>query len=91
MKVRPASRPDIPAILGCVRRIKNEYFEDSWWYPPVIIDVGISRDENGKLCGDVDKEVYDLVGNVTPVPGGVGLYTRVSLLENTIYGRSHDK
>lgn len=48
-----------------------------------IIDVGINMDENGKMCGDVDWE--SLPNNlkfVTPVPGGVGLLTRLSLLEN---------
>lgn len=46
----------------------------------VIIDVGINRDENGKLCGDVarDVECYD----ITPVPGGVGLLTRSIFLNN---------
>lgn len=54
----------------------------------IVIDVGITRDENGKLCGDVD--MNDLLDNVedvhvTPVPGGVGLLTRTELLANTIY------
>lgn len=54
----------------------------------IIIDVGITRDENNKLCGDVD--MGDLLDNVddvhvTPVPGGVGLLTRTALLSNTIY------
>lgn len=59
--------------------------EQRYSFPDVIIDVGINRDENGKLCGDVNKELYEYVDNITPVPGGVGLYTRVSLMENTIY------
>lgn len=54
----------------------------------IIIDVGINRDENGKLCGDIDqKDVEDYFGNccyVTPVPGGVGLLTRVTLLKNVM-------
>ena len=50
----------------------------------LIIDVGINFDENGKMCGDVSKEVYDIVDKVTPVPGGVGLLTRLALLENLI-------
>lgn len=56
-------------------------------HPDLIIDVGINRDENGKLCGDVDyEEVSAALPNtyVTPVPGGVGLLTRVALLENTL-------
>lgn len=50
----------------------------------VVIDVGINRDENNKLCGDVDYEnVKDKVSFITPVPGGVGPITVTSLLENT--------
>lgn len=60
----------------------------------IVIDVGITRDENGKLCGDVDMD--DLLENVedvhvTPVPGGVGLLTRTALLTNTIYKCSFQK
>ena len=48
-----------------------------------IIDVGINMDENGKMCGDVDWEsLPENLKFVTPVPGGVGLLTRLSLLEN---------
>ncbi len=51
----------------------------------VVIDVGIHRMEDGKLCGDVDFEsVKDIVKLITPVPGGVGPMTVVSLIENTI-------
>lgn len=51
----------------------------------VVIDVGINRDENGKLCGDVDFEaVCEKAGAITPVPGGVGLMTRAMLLTNTM-------
>lgn len=51
----------------------------------VIVDVGINQDENGKMCGDVDYEnVKDLCSFITPVPGGVGLITRVTLLENVL-------
>lgn len=50
----------------------------------IVIDVGINRDENNKLCGDVDYEnVKDKVSFITPVPGGVGPMTVTSLLENT--------
>ncbi len=48
-----------------------------------IVDVGINFDENGKLCGDVDVNPLDK-NRVTPVPGGVGLLTRLALLENTL-------
>lgn len=51
-----------------------------------VIDVGISRGDDGKLYGDVDRKCYEDYLNITPVPGGVGLMTRVALLENTVYG-----
>ncbi len=47
-----------------------------------IIDVGINFDEDGKMCGDCNKELYDINEKITTVPGGVGLYTRVALLDN---------
>lgn len=50
---------------------------------PYIIDVGINRKANGKLCGDVDPEVYDLCTAYTPVPGGVGPMTVAALMYNT--------
>lgn len=57
-------------------------------FDTIIVDVGINMDENGKLCGDIDKEDIDdyYFGccYVTPVPGGVGLLTRVALLKNVM-------
>ncbi len=51
----------------------------------VVIDVGINRDENGKLCGDVDYEnVEPLCSAITPVPGGVGPMTITMLMQNTL-------
>lgn len=51
----------------------------------VVIDVGMDRDENGKLCGDVDFEnVKDKCSYITPVPGGVGPMTIATLMKNTI-------
>ena len=50
----------------------------------VVIDVGMDRDENGKLCGDVDFEnVKEKASAITPVPGGVGPMTIAMLLKNT--------
>lgn len=50
----------------------------------VVIDVGMNRDENGKLCGDVDFEnVKEKVSHITPVPGGVGPMTITMLMYNT--------
>ncbi|MGN1225756.1 MAG: bifunctional methylenetetrahydrofolate dehydrogenase/methenyltetrahydrofolate cyclohydrolase FolD [Candidatus Cryptobacteroides sp.] len=51
----------------------------------VVIDVGMNRDSEGKLCGDVDfHKVKDKASIITPVPGGVGPMTICSLMENTI-------
>jgi methylenetetrahydrofolate dehydrogenase (NADP+)/methenyltetrahydrofolate cyclohydrolase len=51
----------------------------------VIIDVGMNRNDEGKLCGDVDFEaVREVAGWITPVPGGVGPMTRAMLLVNTL-------
>ena len=51
----------------------------------VVIDVGMNRNELGKLCGDVDfEEVKEKASFITPVPGGVGPMTITELLENTI-------
>ncbi len=51
----------------------------------VVIDVGMNRNDEGKLCGDVDFErVSQVAGWITPVPGGVGPMTRAMLLVNTL-------
>lgn len=50
----------------------------------VLIDVGMSRDENGKLCGDFSKETVENCYAYTPVPGGVGAMTVIELMRNTI-------
>ena len=51
----------------------------------VIIDVGINQNSEGKLCGDADFDsCIGKVSKITPVPGGVGLLTRVNLLKNTL-------
>ncbi|MEZ3438471.1 MAG: bifunctional methylenetetrahydrofolate dehydrogenase/methenyltetrahydrofolate cyclohydrolase FolD [Oscillospiraceae bacterium] len=51
----------------------------------VVIDVGINRLDNGKLCGDVKfDEVSEIAGRITPVPGGVGPMTIAMLMRNTV-------
>jgi methylenetetrahydrofolate dehydrogenase (NADP+)/methenyltetrahydrofolate cyclohydrolase len=51
----------------------------------VVIDVGMNRNEEGKLCGDVDfAAVKEVAGYITPVPGGVGPMTITMLLVNTL-------
>lgn len=57
------------------------------WVKPgaTVIDVGMDRDENGRLCGDVDYDSAELVaGAITPVPGGVGPMTRAMLMSNVV-------
>ncbi len=51
----------------------------------IVIDVGMNRDENGKLCGDVAyDEVSEIASAITPVPGGVGPMTIAMLMKNTL-------
>jgi methylenetetrahydrofolate dehydrogenase (NADP+)/methenyltetrahydrofolate cyclohydrolase len=49
-----------------------------------VVDVGVSRDDAGKLVGDVHPDVWDVAGHVSPNPGGVGLLTRAFLLVNVV-------
>ena len=57
----------------------------------IVIDVGMNRDENGKLCGDVDfAEVSKKAGYITPVPGGVGPMTVASLILNTLGAKERE-
>ena len=49
-----------------------------------VVDVGVSRDEAGKLVGDVHPDVWDVAGHVSPNPGGVGPLTRAFLLTNVV-------
>ncbi|MBD9484449.1 bifunctional methylenetetrahydrofolate dehydrogenase/methenyltetrahydrofolate cyclohydrolase FolD [Pseudomonas sp. PDM14] len=62
------------------------------WIKPgaIVIDVGINRQADGKLVGDVEFAVAaERAGWITPVPGGVGPMTRACLLENTLYAAEH--
>lgn len=65
---------------------KAKFIDDSYIKKDtVVIDVGINRDENGNLCGDIDFiKIKDKVKFLTPVPGGVGPMTIAMLLENCI-------
>jgi len=77
-----AKRADIlVAAIGKPKFITKEYVKDG----AVIIDVGIHRMENGKLCGDVDfDDVIDTVSAISPVPGGVGPMTIAMLMNNCV-------
>ena len=69
------------AAIGQAKFFNRDYIKEG----AVVLDVGINRDENNKLCGDVDyDDVKDLVSYITPVPGGVGPMTIAMLLENTL-------
>ena len=69
------------AAVGKPRMINSEYVKEG----AVVIDVGIHRDENNKMCGDVDfDDVKDMVSKITPVPGGVGPMTIVMLMNNCV-------
>ena len=69
------------AAIGKAKFFNHEYVKDG----AIVLDVGINRDENNKLCGDVDfDDVKDVVKAITPVPGGVGPMTITMLMKNTI-------
>lgn len=69
------------AAVGRAKLIKADMVKPG----AVVIDVGMNRDENGKLCGDVDfAEVKEIAGSITPVPGGVGPMTIAMLMQNTV-------
>ena len=69
----------IVAAIGKAKFVTADYVKEG----AVVIDVGMDRDENGKLCGDVDFESVSKVASaITPVPGGVGPMTVTMLLVN---------
>lgn len=70
-------------LISCVGKTKM-ITSDMVKKDAVIVDVGMNRDENGKLCGDVDFDnVKNIASYISPVPGGVGPMTIASLLEAT--------
>ena len=95
----PLPEPDLPdatrawgivvAGVGIPNFVKGE------WIKPgaVVIDVGINRLDNGKLCGDVEFDIAkERAAMITPVPGGVGPMTIATLLENTLQAAQlHDQ
>lgn len=69
------------AAVGIAKFVKADMVKPG----AVVIDVGMNRDENGKLCGDVDfNEVEPAASYITPVPGGVGPMTIAMLMKNTV-------
>lgn len=76
------SRADILiTAIGRAKFFTKEYVKEG----ATIIDCGMDRDENGKLCGDVDySDVFEKAGAITPVPGGVGPMTVAMLMHNCV-------
>lgn len=71
----------VVAAVGRAKMITGDMLKPG----AVVIDVGMNRDENGKLCGDVDFEsAVDVAQAITPVPGGVGPMTIAMLMTNTV-------
>ena len=79
----------VVAAVGRPNCINGEWIKDG----AVVIDVGINRLDNGKLCGDVEfATASEKASFITPVPGGVGPMTIASLLENTLEAaKLHDQ
>ena len=77
-----ASNADILIVaIGKPKFITADYVKEG----AVVIDVGIHRDENNKLCGDVDYDnVFEKCSAITPVPGGVGPMTIAMLMNNCV-------
>ena len=76
------SKADILVVaIGKPKFITKEYVKEG----AVVIDVGIHRNEDNKLCGDVDYEdVAPICSAITPVPGGVGPMTIAMLMDNCV-------
>lgn len=69
------------AAIGKPKTVKADWIKDG----AIVIDVGINRSDDGKLCGDVDfDDCFDKCSAITPVPKGVGPMTIAMLLENTV-------
>ncbi|MBL6975533.1 MAG: bifunctional methylenetetrahydrofolate dehydrogenase/methenyltetrahydrofolate cyclohydrolase FolD [Deltaproteobacteria bacterium] len=78
---RAAEADILVAAIGRAKMIKGDWVKEG----AVVIDVGMNRDEDGKLCGDVDfAEASEKAAWITPVPGGVGPMTIAYLLRNTV-------
>lgn len=73
----------IVSAIGQQNFIRKEFINEN--KHQILIDVGINRNDEGKLCGDADPEIYECENlEYTPVPGGVGLFTRLALIENLV-------
>ena len=85
LKIHTNQADILVAAVGIPNFIKAEHVKDG----AVVIDVGINRNDAGKLCGDVDfAEVSGKAGYITPVPKGVGPMTITMLMYNTLKSAS---
>lgn len=77
------------SAIGQANYFDLDFFEDLTFSNNVFknitaIDVGINRDKNNKLCGDISQDMYGVFKKITPVPGGVGVMTVLELVRNLI-------
>ena len=78
----------VVSAVGKPKLLNHEHIR----HGTIVVDVGINRDENGKLCGDVDYEdVKDITYAITPVPGGVGPMTVAELMKNVVIAWKSNK
>lgn len=77
-----ASKADVLiAAIGRAKMVKSNWIKEG----AIVLDVGVNRDENGKLCGDVDTDdCLAKVFKISPVPKGIGVVTNAMLLSNTL-------
>ena len=79
------------SAIGKANHFNKNTFEFYRLDNTIAIDVGINRDNEGKLCGDISKELYDSFKDVTSVPGGVGVMTVLEVIKNSIEGYERSK
>tara|TARA_B100001971_G_scaffold214585_1_gene252866 strand:+ start:75245 stop:76099 length:855 start_codon:yes stop_codon:yes gene_type:complete len=90
LKEHTLSADIIISAVGKTKFLNADYFQKD--QSQVLIDVGMNRDEENKLCGDIDFEsVKDNVKAITPVPGGVGPMTVLSLMENLVLAKQRQE
>lgn len=72
------------SAIGVSNYFNKDFFKDIDLKDVVAIDVGINRDSDNKLCGDISRELYDDFKAITSVPGGVGIMTVLNVIKNII-------
>ena len=72
------------SAIGIANYFNKKKFQYHNLKSTIAIDVGINRDNEGKLCGDIDKKLYEEFEAVTSVPGGVGVMTVLEVIKNSI-------